>query len=115
MSDEPGEGVAVLAAGREEDDEWEDGKDEHLGEDVHQLAPAAHLRPKDVVAGRVLPLQPVTLAPLLVQQLLELFVRHKLLVPVQDGNVEVGVSVTAVRTGLQQRLHLVLGRTPEIL
>lgn len=71
-----------------------------------ELAHAAHLRPEDVVAGGVLPLEPVPLAPLLVEQLLELLVCHELFVTVQDGDVEVGVGVAGVGPGLQQRLDL---------
>ena len=71
-----------------------------------ELAHAAHLRPEDVVAGGVLPLEPVPLAPLLVEQLLELLVGHELFVTVQDGDVEVGVVVTAVGLGLQKGLDL---------
>ena len=68
---------------------------------MQKLLYAAHLRPEDVVAGRVLPLEPVPLAPLLVEQLLELLMGHKLFVAVQDGDIEVGVCVTRVRPVLQ--------------
>ena len=51
-------------------------------------------------------LHPVPLTPLLVQQLLEFLVSHELLVPVQDGDVEVGVHVATVRTGLKKGLDL---------
>ena len=39
----------------------------------------------------------ISLAPLLVQQLLELLVSDDLLVTIEDGHVEVGVVVAAVR------------------
>ena len=39
----------------------------------------------------------ISLAPLLVQQLLELLVSDDLLVTVEDGHVEVGVVVAAIR------------------
>ena len=42
---------------------------------------------------------PVLLAPLLVEQLLELLVGNELLVTVEDGDVEVGVGVAVVRSG----------------
>ena len=45
------------------------------------------------------------------EELLELFVGDKSLVSVQDCDVEVGVGVTQVGPGLQQRLDLVLRRT----
>ncbi len=80
---------------------------------MHGLADWRHLGPEYVVSGRaVADLEPVPLAPLLVQQLLELLVRHELLVPVQDGDVEVGVHVALVGARLQERLHLVLGGAP---
>ena len=39
----------------------------------------------------------ISLAPLLVQQLLELLVGDDLLVTIEDGHVEVGVVVAAIR------------------
>ena len=39
----------------------------------------------------------ISLAPLLVQQLLELLVSDDLLVTIEDGHVEVGVVVAAIR------------------
>ena len=39
----------------------------------------------------------ISLAPLLVQQLLELLVSDDLLVTVEDGHVEVGVVVASIR------------------
>ena len=45
----------------------------------------------------------VSLAPFLVQQLLELFVGYNLLVPVQDCNVEVCIVVPTIRPGRVKR------------
>ena len=50
----------------------------------------------------------------LVQQLLELFVRHELFVAVQDCNVEVGIGVSAVRAGLQEGLDFMFCRAPRL-
>ena len=41
----------------------------------------------------------VSLSPFLVQQLLELFVCHNLLVPVQDCNIEICIVVPTIRPG----------------
>ena len=80
-----------------------------------QLLHLAHLAPEDVVPEKnkrgerqflrerapdvVSIVDLVPLAPFLVQQLLELFVRNNLLVPVQNCNVKVCIVVSTIRPG----------------
>ena len=87
----------------------------HLFYHMTQLLHLAHLAPEDVVPEKntrgerqflrerapdvVSIVDLVPLAPFLVQQLLELFVRNNLLVPVQDCNVEVCIVVSTIRPG----------------
>ena len=73
---------------------------------MSDLLEFSHFCPEDVVPDVVPVVHSVPLAPLLVQELLELLVSHQLLVAVQDGDVEVGVVVTAVGLGLQKGLDL---------
>ena len=53
----------------------------------------------DIVPDVVSIVDLVSLSPFLVQQLLELFVRHNLLVPVQDCNIEICIVVPTIRPG----------------
>ena len=55
---------------------------------------------------RIFPLQPVPLAPFLVQKLLELLMSNKLFVTVKNGDVKVGVGVTGVGACLEKGLNL---------
>ena len=41
-------------------------------------------------------MDPITLPPFLVQELLELFVSHELLMPIEDGDIEVGVMMALI-------------------
>ncbi|TRY77465.1 hypothetical protein TCAL_16984 [Tigriopus californicus] len=87
-------------------------KHHHLKQNMDGLRKAALLGPKYIVTGHITGLESVSLAPFLMQELLELLMSHEFFVPVQNGNVKIGVRVTAIGTRLQKGLHLVFGGTP---